>query len=123
MTLKKLLVTASLAASPVLLIAQGRGLDPAKLLKPLADEWPTYSGDYSAKRYSLLTQINRLNVKHLTLAWTLRLTGGSVQRSWRRWIRRRPWRWRCNKFQHRRRGDRRLSGRRSSDDQSISADG
>jgi alcohol dehydrogenase (cytochrome c) len=78
MTIKKLLVTAALAASPVLLIAQGRGLDPAKLLKPLADEWPTYSGDYTAKRYSLLTQINRLNVKHLTLAWTLRLNAGSV---------------------------------------------
>ncbi|HSV16400.1 MAG TPA: PQQ-binding-like beta-propeller repeat protein, partial [Tepidisphaeraceae bacterium] len=78
MTIKKLLVTAALAASPVLLIAQGRGLDPAKLLKPLADEWPTYSGDYTAKRYSLLTQINRLNVKHLTLAWTLRLNAGSA---------------------------------------------
>ncbi len=59
MTFKKLLVTASLAGSPVLLLAQGRGLDPAKLLKPLADEWPTYSGDYSGKRYSLLTQINQ----------------------------------------------------------------
>jgi len=81
MTLKKLLVAAALAASPVLLIAQGRGLDPAKLLKPLTDEWPTYSGDYSAKRYSLLTQITRLNVKHLTLAWTVRLTGASVSGS------------------------------------------
>jgi alcohol dehydrogenase (cytochrome c) len=78
MTIKKLFVTAALAASPVLLIAQGRGLDPAKLLKPLADEWVTYSGDYTAKRYSLLTQVNRLNVKHLTLAWTLRLNAGSV---------------------------------------------
>src|SRR4051812_41081584 len=78
MTIKKLLVPAALAASPVLLIAQGRGLDPAKLLKPLADEWPTYSGDYTAKRYSLLTQVNRLNVKHLTLAWTLRLNAGSA---------------------------------------------
>jgi len=81
MTIKKLLVAAALAASPVVLVAQGRGLDPAKLLKPLADEWPTYSGDYSSKRYSLLKQINQLNVKHLTLAWTLRLTGGSVSGS------------------------------------------
>ena len=78
MTLKKLLITVSLAASPVLLIAQGQGLDPAKILKPLSDEWPTYSGDYSAKRYSLLKQINQLTVKHLTLAWTLRLTGGTM---------------------------------------------
>ena len=78
MTLKKLLVTASLLLAPVFLLAQGRGLDPGKVLKPLSDEWPTYSGDYSGKRYSLLTQINRLTVKNLTLAWTVRLTAGSV---------------------------------------------
>jgi alcohol dehydrogenase (cytochrome c) len=79
MTLKKLLVTASFLLAPVVLLAQGRGLDSAKLLKPLSDEWPTYSGDYSGKRYSLLTQINRLTVKNLTLAWSVRLTGGSVE--------------------------------------------
>ena len=78
MTLKKLLVTASLVVAPVFLLAQGRGLDPGRILKPLSDEWPTYNGDYSGKRYSLLTQINRLTVKNLTLAWTARLTGGSV---------------------------------------------
>ena len=77
MTFKKLLATASLLLAPVILLAQGQGLDPAKLLKPLADEWPTYNGDYSGKRFSLLTQINRQTVKHLTLAWTLRLTDGS----------------------------------------------
>jgi len=81
MTLKKILIAVSLAASPVLLIAQGQGLDPAKVRLPLSDEWPTYSGDYSAKRYSLLKQINQLTVKHLTLAWTLRLTGGTVNGS------------------------------------------
>ena len=27
-------------------------LDPALLLKPLGDSWPTYAGDYSGKRYS-----------------------------------------------------------------------
>ena len=78
MTLKKVLVTASLLVAPVFLVGQGRGLDPAKLLKPLADEWPTYNGDYSGKRFSALTQINRGTVKNLTLAWSLRLTGGSV---------------------------------------------
>ena len=78
MTFKKLLITASLFASPILLSAQGRGLDPAKLLKPLGEEWPTYNGDYTGKRYSALTQVNRVNVKNLTLAWTLRLTGGSM---------------------------------------------
>jgi len=38
-------------------------LDPASLLKPLGESWPTYSGDYSGKRYSSLTQINQANVK------------------------------------------------------------
>jgi alcohol dehydrogenase (cytochrome c) len=38
--------------------AQG-GLDPAALLKPLGDSWPTYSGDYTGRRYSSLTQINQ----------------------------------------------------------------
>ena len=48
-------------------------LDPASLLKPLANEWPTYSGDYSGKRYSLLKQIDTSNVKNLSLAWAGRL--------------------------------------------------
>jgi alcohol dehydrogenase (cytochrome c) len=78
MTLKKILITAALAASPILLAGQGRGLDPATLLKPLGNEWPTYNGDYSGKRYSALTQINQTTVKHLTLAWYTRLTGGSL---------------------------------------------
>ena len=61
---------------PIALGAQGRGVDPADLLKPLADSWPSYSGDYTGRRYSALIQINRLNVKNLTLAWTMSLTGG-----------------------------------------------
>ena len=56
--------------------AQGGGLDPAALLKPLADSWPTYSGDYSGRRHSALKQIDQTNVKHLSLAWTARLAGG-----------------------------------------------
>ena len=47
-----------------------QALDPAQLLKPLSDAWPTYSGDYSGQRYSPLKQINQSNVKNLTLAWT-----------------------------------------------------
>jgi alcohol dehydrogenase (cytochrome c) len=78
MTLKKILLTLSLAGAPVLLLAQGQGLDPAELLKPLADSWVTYNGDYSGKRYSALTQINQKNVMNLTLAWTSKLTAGSI---------------------------------------------
>ncbi|HEY1339085.1 MAG TPA: hypothetical protein VGF59_16335 [Bryobacteraceae bacterium] len=58
-------------------IAAAQGLNPADILKPLSDSWPTYSGDYSGKRYSKLTQINKSTVKNLTLAWTSRLTAGA----------------------------------------------
>ncbi len=50
--------------------AQG-GLDPAALLNPPADSWPTYHGDYSGQRHSKLTQITPANVGQLTLAWAL----------------------------------------------------
>ena len=52
--------------------AQG-GLDPASLLKPLGDSWPSYSGDYTGRRYSSLSQVNQNTVKNLTLAWTAHL--------------------------------------------------
>jgi alcohol dehydrogenase (cytochrome c) len=43
----------------------------------LVDSWPTYSGDFSGQRYSPLSQVNRGNVKNLTLAWATRLAGGA----------------------------------------------
>src|SRR5580704_12527303 len=60
--------------------AAAQALDPATLLKPLGDSWPSYSGDYSGKRYSSLTQVNQSNVKNLTLAWVSRVTTGSAGR-------------------------------------------
>ena len=56
-------------------LAQGP-LEPGLLTKPLGDSWPTYSGDYSGKRYSSLKQINQSNVKNLTLGWVTRVTSG-----------------------------------------------
>jgi alcohol dehydrogenase (cytochrome c) len=76
MTLKKLLIGIAVAALPVALAAQGKGVSPQDLLKPLADTWPTYSGDYTGRRFSALKQINALTVKNLTLAWVAPLTGG-----------------------------------------------
>ena len=75
MTIKKLLFTSSLLAGQVF----AQALDPSLLMKPLGttDAWPTYSGDYSGKRYSALKQINQTNVKNLTLAWTSRVTPGA----------------------------------------------
>ena len=56
------------ALFPIALSAQF--LDPNVLKKPNpVDAWPTYHGDYSGKRYSELTQINKSNVNTLTLAW------------------------------------------------------
>ena len=84
MTFRKLILTATIATAPVLLAGQGQtqstpsnqgGLDPATIGKPLADSWPTYSGDYTGRRYSTLTQINQTTVKNLTLAWVGRVSG------------------------------------------------
>jgi alcohol dehydrogenase (cytochrome c) len=71
----KLFIRAALVCAPAVLAAQG--LDPSQINKPLKDEWPTYNGDYSGKRYSALTQLNQSNVSHLTLAWASRVTAGS----------------------------------------------
>jgi len=57
-------------------LAAAQGVDAAMLLKPLGDSWPTYSGDYSGRRYSSLTQLNQSNVKDLTLAWVSRFAAG-----------------------------------------------
>ncbi len=65
-----LLVAQSPAPSP-------RGLDPATLLAPPADSWPTYHGDYSGRRHSRLTQITPDNVHQLTVAWTFQSGAGA----------------------------------------------
>src|SRR5262245_40376673 len=77
MTLKTVSLTGALLLLPALLSGQGKGLDPSQLLKPLGESWPTYSGDYSGKRYSSLKQINQLTVKNLTLAWSAEMTAGA----------------------------------------------
>ena len=85
-TRRKLVLLILLAVVPVLLVAQrpggdqaagssgarglgSSGLDPASILKPLGESWLTYSGDYTGRRYSSLTQINQTSVKSLGLAW------------------------------------------------------
>src|SRR5580704_14354440 len=56
-----------------LLLAAGaaiaQGVEPAMLLKPPADSWPAYHGDYSGQRHSSLTGITQENVRQLGLAW------------------------------------------------------
>ena len=73
--MKNLILTISSCLLPAIVAAQG--LTNADLLKPLSTDWPTYSGDYTGRRYSKLIQVNQSNVKDLTLAWASRLTAGA----------------------------------------------
>jgi acido-empty-quinoprotein group A len=57
----------------------GQELDPAKLLQPPIDTWPTFHGDYSGRRHSPLSQINTANVKSLSLSWVYRANQGSIK--------------------------------------------
>src|SRR5215467_4648667 len=70
----RFLLSALLAAAPGLTFAQG--LTQADLLKPKADSWPTYNGDYSGQRFSPLTDINSSNVHTLSLSWATRFGAG-----------------------------------------------
>jgi alcohol dehydrogenase (cytochrome c) len=66
--MKTLIFVTTILLAPGLLCGQG-GVDPADAMKPLADQWITYSGDYSGKRFSALKQVNTSTVKHLSLEW------------------------------------------------------
>ena len=68
-----------LLSSPLLLRAQI--LDPAMLLNPPPDTWPTYHGDYSGKRHSSLTQITPQNVGGLTLEWAFQTNQNAIIKS------------------------------------------
>jgi acido-empty-quinoprotein group A len=72
-----LLLLLALGLSPSFVSAQA--LDPATLLKPATDTWPTYNGDYSGKRYSTLDQINSGNISSLTLAWAFQTRGAAIK--------------------------------------------
>jgi alcohol dehydrogenase (cytochrome c) len=52
------------------------GLDTARIGMPLSDEWTSYSGDLTGKRYSSLKLVNTTNVKNLSLKWVTALTQG-----------------------------------------------
>ena len=69
------LIAAALCLPPALL--SGQGLEPTDILKSLSGDWPTYGGDYSGKRYTLLTELDRSTVKNLTEDWKTRLVTGT----------------------------------------------
>jgi len=80
--MKKLVIVTALLVGPALLYgqsqsgAQSGGLDPADIMKPLADQWTSYSGDLSGKRFSALKLVNTTTVKNLSLKWMTSLTTG-----------------------------------------------
>ena len=51
-------------------------LNSQAIVKPSADSWPTFNGDYSGKRFSPLKQINDSNVHTLALSWSTRIAFG-----------------------------------------------
>ncbi len=76
--MKRLLLgLAFILSSAPSLFAQG--LDPEILRNSPPQMWPTFNGDYSGRRYSLLAQINRENVGSLTLAWAFQTHTRSLQ--------------------------------------------
>jgi len=74
--MKKILLVSLILLVPGIIIAQSSGLDPKTILKPLGNDWPTFSGDYTGKRYSSLKMINQSNVGNLSLAWLTPFTTG-----------------------------------------------
>ena len=60
-------------------LLRSQELNPAKLLKPPADTWPTYNGDYSGRRFSTLSRINSENIGSLAVAWMYRANVGTMR--------------------------------------------
>ena len=67
--MKRLLFVTSLLFTPAIVLGQGRGLEPADILKPLNEQWTSYSGDLTGKRFSHLNLVNKDTVKNLSLKW------------------------------------------------------
>src|ERR1051326_4128750 len=51
---------------------KGAGIDVSSedlLTSPVGENWPSYNGDYTGRRFSSLAEINRGNVSQLRAAW------------------------------------------------------
>jgi alcohol dehydrogenase (cytochrome c) len=76
MTRATAMLVSGFVCAAVLVGTGQTGLDPAKLLKPGTDSWPSYNGDYSGRRFSPLAKINDRNITSLSLGWVYRLNSG-----------------------------------------------
>ncbi|HEY6467619.1 MAG TPA: hypothetical protein VIY69_16575, partial [Candidatus Acidoferrales bacterium] len=68
-------ILALLCFVPVALFSQG--LNEKELLQPPTTTWGMYNGDYTARRFSTLKDINDSNVQELSLEWTAQIMGGT----------------------------------------------
>src|ERR1700735_1033855 len=51
-------------------VARAPGVQASQLLsRTIQDDWPSYNGDYTGRRFSSLTQITPQNVRHLQAQW------------------------------------------------------
>src|SRR5438270_11534318 len=48
------------------------------LARPVGENWPSYNGDYTGRRFSSLREINKSNVSRLRAAWVFH--PGNTQR-------------------------------------------
>src|ERR1700687_5283180 len=62
-------VTLALGAC-VILICLVHAASGADAVEQTGDDWPAYGGQEAQDHYSILSQINRENVKQLKIAWT-----------------------------------------------------
>jgi alcohol dehydrogenase (cytochrome c) len=76
--LAALFASLALLTGATLAAESSSGLQPADILQPAPDSWPTYSGDYSGRRYSPLKLLNQDTVKNLSFAWNTRLVAGTA---------------------------------------------
>ncbi|MGD1072547.1 MAG: hypothetical protein ABSB15_20675 [Bryobacteraceae bacterium] len=52
------------------------GLTAGLTTAMFGQDWPTYNGDDTGRRFSSLKTINASNVNHLSLAWLYRIPAG-----------------------------------------------
>lgn len=55
-------------------------LNPQELGKAPTTSWPTFNGDYTGQRYSMLSQIDPANVSQIAQQWVYKISGVSAQR-------------------------------------------
>ena len=75
------LVSASISSLLLGATLLGQTMVRSRLDNPPAGSWPTYSGDYSGRRFSTLTKINENNISSLSLAWLYRVNVAGGGRS------------------------------------------